>query len=131
MPQTTPSPSTRLAFFNTNGIRVPACPLHAEADNIRPFLAMRIHLVDSEFFQHFALRLQLVKLPLVLLRGYLFNVTSNENDRCIYYKPLVSKNYGGYSVYYMISLLMFTCSFTNSITWGVAVKRTRPLRLVS
>ena len=49
-----------LAFFDAHGVGVPACPLHAKADNVRSFLAVGVDFVYRKFLQHFTLRLQLV-----------------------------------------------------------------------
>lgn len=60
-----------LAFLDADRVRVPSRPLHTEADDIRPFLAVRVHLVHRELLQHLTLCLQLVQLPLVLLGCHL------------------------------------------------------------
>lgn len=60
-----------LAFLDADRIGVPSRPLHTEADDIRPFLAVRVHLVHRELLEHLTLCLQLVQLPLVLLGGHL------------------------------------------------------------
>lgn len=41
---------TRLAFFDTDSIRVPSRALHAEASDICPLLAVGVHLINSELF---------------------------------------------------------------------------------
>lgn len=49
-----------LAFLDAHGVRVPACPLHAKANDVRPFLAVGVDFIYRKFLQHFTLRLQLV-----------------------------------------------------------------------
>lgn len=60
-----------LAFLDAHGVGIPACPLHAKANDVRPFLAVGVDFVYRKFLQHFTLRLQLVQLPLILLGGHL------------------------------------------------------------
>lgn len=64
-------PRACLAFLDANRVRVPACTLHAEPDDVRPFLAVRVYLVHGKLLEHFTLSLQLVQLPLIFLGGHL------------------------------------------------------------
>lgn len=60
-----------LALLDADRVRVPTRALHTEADDVRPFLTVRVHLVNRELLEHLTLRLQLVQFPLVFLGGHL------------------------------------------------------------